>query len=121
MKKTITNIIITVVAIIILIVALKYLLVDPQIEKYISRIERTQSRVDSLQRENKQLIARIDSLDEAYQESKAKIEDLKKDIVAKNLKYQKTIRRIYEFKGSNDSLHNALNDAIRREFAARPD
>jgi hypothetical protein len=114
MKNTLSLIakILLVAAVIFL--AIKVFAIDgKEIDQLLARLTCTRATVDSLQQVNAKLMTQVDSLNTQFLSRAQEVEALNRRISEQKRKYEKSLRSLYEFKGSDDSLLLELNRAIR--------
>lgn len=122
MKKILINIAVVVFIIAVIAVAIKILYSDNQeIDRLLDQLKSTRVKVDSLQNLNQQLMVQADSLHRQYETRSQEVKELDKRITAQKREYHKTIRSLYVFEGSNDSLLRELNRASHTQFTGSPD
>ena len=113
--KTTLNLIIQILLIaVIAFLAIKMFGYDAkEIDELLAKLTRTRATVDSLQQVNSKLMIEVDSLEQRFQGHAEEVAVLNQRIAEQKRKYEQSLRSIYEFKGSDDSLLHELNRAIR--------
>jgi len=119
MKQTTLTLVIIILLIIIggLITWLIFGTDTSKIDELTSQIEKTRAKVDSLQNENRQLLVQVDSLRNEYEDKSKKIQQLTHHIAVQRAEYEKTLRRLREYKGTDKELLNELNRIMRLQLA----
>jgi len=114
MKISLSLIIQIVLILAVIFLALKIFAFDAkEIDQLLAQISRTRTQVDSLRHINRNLMQQVDSLNIRFQERAQEVAALQQRISEQKRKYEKSLRSLYEFKGSDDSLLLELNRAIR--------
>lgn len=113
MKNTLHIIIqILLVAVIVFLVIKMFAYDEKEIDQLLARLKQTRATVDSLQQENNKLMNQIDSLNTQFQSRAQELVRLNQRIIAQKRKYETSLRSLYDFEGSDDSLLIELNRAI---------
>ena len=123
MKSTLVNVSVTILLILsaILIIRFFFWPDTSEIDRLREKIARTHAIVDSLENENNKLISEVDSIQTAYEQRSQIIQRLSLQISTQKREHEKALRRIYEFKGTDDDLLAELNRLIHVQLADSTD